>query len=234
MLHESKWKDTATKNKVIEDIIIHHNYLNAAYFKSCDLPAKEQYYPYIKSIAQRKRNYSEEVGEMNFYEVEKALYALARYKKKKDIPIIKQLLLANTWRMQDASFGLMSRYPDTSYMEVYEYYYHWHFYSQIRESRSVNRAIDFINSIAIYKNDRSAKILLAILNRRPITPCDIDPWYLKHQLVNAIWDNQCAAYAPMMKQVKSLREEYKKGEISLPYDNPPYVRDTTEAEPVRW
>jgi hypothetical protein len=81
MLHNGKWKDSATKQKTIEEIVLRHNSLSAAYYRLPDLPKKEAYYTTIKQMVLRERNSYDE-----FSQKEDAMYALASYKRPEDVP----------------------------------------------------------------------------------------------------------------------------------------------------
>jgi len=234
MLQNGKWKDTAAKKKTVEEIILKHNSLSSAYYKVLDLETQEIYYPYIKQMAQRERNFCDD-----FEQLEYALSALAAYKKPDDIPLIKQLLVSNISRISGTSFGLMKEYPNETYLEIYEKFYPRSFYREICQGQNFNTAISFINSIATYKNERSERILSSILSRKPFTPCLTDTSTLKSELIYAIWNNPCNAYTKIRGQIKRFvknKEPEKETDISIP----PLVLDTTlfikpkSAEPVSW
>lgn len=234
ILQHGRWKDTIARNKTIEEVILKHNYLHSAYTKLLNIEPNEKYYSLIKEMAQRKRNYNEDVGEMGFDEIEYALYALAKFKKKEDIPLIKQLLLKNDWRMTELSFRLMKEYPDEAYLDIYEAFYKLRFYHKICWDHDINITVDFINSVATYKNQRSASILSAILNKKPFIRCPADSSYIKDELVQAIWNNKCDAYSKMAKQIENLIRRYEENnttplqveEIKLPADS--------SKEPITW
>ena len=203
ILYYFEWEDIKIKNKVIDEVLTKHNYLKSAYTILFKIAPQERYYNIIKNMATRKRNYDYENGfENGFEDIEVALYGLAKFKKKEDIKIIKQLLLSNCSQMSASSFRLMQDFPDSSYMEVYEdfypsHYYHTHF-------SSIEGETSFISSIAVYKNNRSAKILEDILNNPPTTCC-----LIQQELVDAIWSNPCDAYSKLRKQIERSEPEYK-------------------------
>src|SRR4029079_12272484 len=95
--------------------------------------------------------------------------------------------------------------------------------------RSVDKAKEFINSIAIYKNKRSAAILESILNGKYPIDCTADTSTLSHTLHYAIWDNQCVAYSKMIKQIEQKIQEYEK-------DAPlfPPMPVTIPERPIKW
>jgi hypothetical protein len=242
ILQNGRWKDTIMKNKTVDAVITKHNYLKSAYMVVSNIKTDNKYYPYIKDMATRKRNYDEDVGEMAFDEIENALYALAAFKKPQDIPVIKELLMRNYWRMSYSSFGLMQEFPNETYLDVFEKFYHYSFYRTICRDQHIDIAISFIHSIAIYKNERSEKILSSILNRKPFMPCGADTNYLKRELIFAIWNNPCEAYLKIRKQVENSVKHYeendKKNQIELPpleVDTTLFRKDTSkEKELIRW
>ncbi len=234
ILEEAQWKNTGDKNRTIDNVLTNHNYLKSAYTILSQIEPQEKYYPYIKDMATRKRIYDEEYGEQGFDDIEYAIYGLAKFKKKQDVKIIKELLLANDWRMTDISFTLMREFPDTAYLDVYEKYYPERYYGSICRERSIDKAPGFINSIAVYKNVRSAKILDSILNKKPFINCPADTSYLKKELFNAIWNNPCEAYSKLRKQVKIKVQEYEKDKTeALPVDPVEIPIDTSNAR-IRW
>jgi hypothetical protein len=216
ILEEATWKNKEEKNKTVNEVITRHNYLKSAYTILSKTAPQEKYYAFIKDMATRKRNDDEEPGELGFDEIEYALYGLAKFKKRDDIKIIRAQLLENYWRISALSFTLMKEFPDTSYLQVFEKYYPSNFYRTICSEQGSDKAVGFINSIAIYKTQRSSNILDSILNRKPFVKCSADIYIIKLQLAYAIWGNECEAYSKLRKQIEqSVREnEKKKNELS--------------------
>lgn len=233
ILQEAKWESKEDKNKTINEVITKHNYLKSAYTILGQIEPQEKYYSFIKNMATRKRNYDEELGEQGFDEIEYALYGLAKFKKKDDIKIIREQLLENCWRISRLSFTLMKEFPDTSYLQVFEKYYPRNFYPICRDQSS-DKAVDFINSIAIYKNQRSSNILNSILNRKPFINCSADTSYIKDQLTYAIWDNECATYSKLRKQIEPRVRKDEKSEIELPSIEPVELLIDSSEEKIVW
>lgn len=229
LLEQSSWKTQEEKNKTIDKVITQHNYLQSAYFILNKIEARDKYYPYIKDMATRIRKYDPEYGEAGFREKQYALYGLAKFKKKQDIPVIKEQLLKHYGQMDAVAFQLMKEFPDTSYLELYEAYYP-KVYNRSINFHGANEAVDFIESLAVYKHKRSAAILDVILNEQPkiIRPED---WYIKERLIYAIWDNECEAYSKLRKQVAKSIQESKENTSELPpldFDEIPIPVDTSE------
>ena len=205
ILQHGRWKDTSARKRTIHEVVLKHNYLSSAYGKLAGLERNEVYYPSIKEMSQGERSFCD-----YFYNIEQAQYALAAYRKKEDIPEIMKFLLSNKWRLSEFSFGIMQDYPNETYLDILEKYYLRHFYRNLCKDQKVNDAVGFIKSVAVYKTDRSEKILRSILNRNPFMSCPADTGYLKMELIEAIWNNPCIAYAKIRSQVESAikkREE---------------------------
>jgi hypothetical protein len=234
IIEEAGWKDTADKNKTIDEVITKHNYLRSAYKILLKIKPQERYYPFIKDMAIRERK------SIGYYykpwneDIEFALYGLANFKKVEDIKIIKELLLTNAWNMHNVSFNLLKEFPDTAYLEVFETYYKRNFYDNIYFDRSVADAVNFIQTVATYKNDRSAKILEAILNKKPFINCSEDTSWLKNRLIYAIWNNPCEAYLKLRQQVEWEVKDYEKNTITLPPVEPIELPADTTVEKISW
>jgi len=141
--------------------------------------------------------------------IESAWYGLAKFRKQEDIPFIKDRLLKNKWRMNSLFFKLMKEFPDPSYIEVFEKIYPKQFYRVFCKERNPDLAADYINSVAVYKNPRSATILDSILNKKEIN-CLINPSWLQEVVAQAIWDNPCEAYAKLRKRIAPIIKELEK------------------------
>jgi hypothetical protein len=85
ILQQADWEDLEGEKRVIDELITKHNYLSSAYQILDRIEPEEKYYPYIKDMATRRRNYNEFEGESGYDDIEHALYGLAKFKKKEDI-----------------------------------------------------------------------------------------------------------------------------------------------------
>jgi hypothetical protein len=213
IIEHSVWKNITEKNKTIEEVISKHNYLRSAYTILTEIEPQDKYYNDIKKMALQDRR---------FDEIEDALYALAKFKKSEDIDAIKNILLSHSWEMESLSFRILKEFPNEVYLEVFEKYYKGNLYRSICNPQDnyggIQNAIDFFNSIASYKNSTTAEILDTILNRKPFMRCTSDSNYLKHELILAIWNNQCEPYSKMRKQIEAYVLDYNKNNIGIPID----------------
>ncbi len=235
ILLKATWKNEQEKNKTIDAVITKHNYLAAAYEILEQIEPQEKYYPFIKKMAERKYEYYEVGGFVhNTENIAYALYGLAKFKKKEDIKLIKEQLLYYYPELNENCFRLMKEFPDTAYMQVYEAYYPRRFYKTICREKDVDKATDFINSIAGYKNERSANILDSILNRKPFINCEGDVSRLKKAVNWAIWNNDCKAYNKLRKQIEKKISEYKKYITEFEVDTSHLIPKDTSTQPLRW
>lgn len=238
------WKTEEQKDKTIERVLTKHNYLRAAYLILLQIEPQEKYYPFIKDMATRPKLLSEEGYELNFGDIEFALFGLARFKKPEDIALIKQKLLHNISELSEVSFRLMREYPDSAYFEVLQAYHRRRFYRFSGEDRhgftgnDDNRAgaMDFIEALVQQQSEKSAKLLDTILQRMPALTCVPSKGYIEDEIVMEIWKHPNAAYAQLRDKIKSRAEKRLKEQVELPpidleMFNPPI--DTTE-EHIRW
>ena len=80
ILEEANWKTHEAKNKTIELVLTKHNYLRSAYIILLQIEPQEKYYSLIKDMATRPRRLSDDGYELDFDDIEYALYGLAKYK----------------------------------------------------------------------------------------------------------------------------------------------------------
>ena len=128
ILQEASWKTRELKNKTIEQVLTKHNYLRCAYTILEQLAPQEKYYSFIKDMATRPRRLSNNGYELDFDDIEYALYGLAKFKKQHDIKIIKTQMMRNVWKLSHISFTLMKEFPDTVYVDVLQAYHRRQFY----------------------------------------------------------------------------------------------------------
>lgn len=233
LIERTSWKTTQERDKTIESVLTKHNYLSSAYGILTKLEAQEKYYPFIKDMATRPRRLDRYEGcELAFYEIEYALYGLAKFQKKEDIQMIKDKLMKHVWQLSDVSFRLMKEFPDTTYLDVLQKYHRIQFYkfSGIRPhgftGYNADRAApeDFIEALVVQQNERSAKLLDTILTYLPKHTCMPDKENIINTVIEQIWEHPCPAYAQLRKKVKQRAEEILKRRLSIAIDQ----IDTTE------
>lgn len=237
LIERTSWETSQARDKTIESVLTKHNYLSSAYKILTNIEAQKKYYPYIKDMATRPRRLERyEDYELAFYEIEYALYGLAKFQKKKDVQIIKDKLMKHVWELSDVSFRLMIEFPDTAYLDVLQAYHRRQFYkfTGIRPhgftGYYADRAApeDFIKALVVQQNDRSAKLLDTILNNLPRYTCMPDKENIINEVIEQIWKHPCPAYIGLREKVKQKAEEILKWRSNITI-TPIYIpEDTTE------
>lgn len=241
LLQEATWKTQEAKNKTIEQVLTRHNYLHSAYEILLQIEPQEKYYPFIKDMATRPRRLTDEGYELDFGVIEKALYGLAKFEKPEDRNIIRKALSENAWQISHTSFRLMKEFPDNDYAEIFQTYYPSQFYRFTGNRRGgfsgyeVGRADpeDFINALVVQKTNWSAKLLDTMLITLPRIERMPDKKNIYNDIVMAIWDHPCPAYAKLREKIKGKAKELLKWRIGFDLDPIEMPVDTTDY-PIRW
>lgn len=243
ILQQAEWKTQEEKNKTVDQVLTKHNYLRSAYIALKGLEPQEKYYPFIKDMATRPRRLDPYEGyELGFGDIEYALYGLAKFKKNGDAEIIKKKLMEHVWRLSDVSFQFMKEFPDTAYFDVLQTYHRRQFYkfsgnrphgfSGVVADRAAPE--DFIQALVVQQTDRSARLLDTMLNNLPKYERMPDKETIISEVITAIWEHPCPAYARLRDKIKPKAEEILKWRISIPMDSLYQTRvDTTERK-FRW
>lgn len=121
LLTESKWETEEEKEKCVDKVIKEHSRLATAYKKVMYAPLKPEYYPIIRKMVTANKT-----GDL----IEQALYALARYQKKEDIPFIREYIENYTADWGYYTFSLIGDFPDTSYWNIIKRFSGSTFYSK--------------------------------------------------------------------------------------------------------
>lgn len=164
MLWNTSYPSTQKRAEMMDFVIKNHNNLRHAYPILTWVELKPEYYPIIKRMANRGPKSYEEANSKNgnnypFSIIEDALYGLARFQKKEDIPFIKSIILDDIYTAQ-TSWGLMEDFPDTSYLEVFRKYVERQIIDDV-DNRSGGHIYDFANCCGSYHSKESAEILLS-------------------------------------------------------------------------
>ena len=237
ILQLAGWKTEEARAKTIDKVLSEHNYLYSAYIILERLKPQEKYYPFIRDMAKRPKRLDRYVGyEFGLREIECANYGLAKFKKQEDVLLIKKNLLENIWELTDISFEMMKLYPDTAYFDVLHYYHNNIFYifSTIpNRPGSKVQPNDFIQALAVQKNDNSAKLLDTMLNKLPNFSCLPAKQDIINDVILAIWDNQCPAYEKLRERIQPKAKELLKRIFSFKIDRNEEPIDTTK-ENYHW
>lgn len=239
LIERALWETAEARDKTIESVLTRHNYLSAAYSILIYIEAQEKYYPYIRNMATRPRRLDPYEGyELAFYEIEHALYGLAKFQKKEDVQIIKDNLMKKVRELSDISFRLMKEFPDTAYLDVLQTYLRNQFYtfSGIRPYGFTGYAADraspenFIEALAVQQIDRSAKLLDTMLTYLPKYTCLPDKENIINTVTEQIWAHPCLAYTRLREKIKHKAEELLKRHVTIPMtpiDNPVHTTKKT-------
>jgi hypothetical protein len=227
MLERARWETVEKRNKTIEKVLLEHNYLRAAYTIIPKLEANERYYNSILQMAKRAdRNYE--------METEYALYGLAKFKKKEDVYLIKEIMRTNSYWLERYSFKLMEEFPDDAYLEILKYYMNHGMWKDIYDNNYSSRPGYFFNALASYKNEKAAQLLAIVMKYLPtLKPRKLETWHFKDELYYAIWNNKCNAYSKMIPVVKPAVEKLLKNTLELKVD-PIKLPEDDEKEKFSW
>ena len=244
ILQEGTWNSKEEKDKTIEQVLTKHNYLRSAYLILLELEPQGKYYSIIRDMATRPRRLSEDGYELDFGDIEHALYGLAKFRQRQDVKIIKEHLLKKSWQLSHISFRLMKEFPDTSYLEVFTSYHRRQFYRSTGHSRNgfsgyyYDRADpeDFISALVMQQNDGSARLLDTLLTLLPLQKCFPNKKYVIDHTIMEIWEHPCLAYTNLRQKIKLRAEEISKQVLKIPVDaeNDPIDKIDTTKKTIRW
>jgi hypothetical protein len=162
MLWHTSYPNTQKRAEMMDYVIKSHNNLRHAYPILTWVELKPEYYPIIKKMAIRGPKSYEEANSKGgnnypFSLIEDALYGLARFQKKEDIPFIKRIILDDVYGL-NTSWDLMADFPDTSYLEVFREYVERQIIEDVHD-RSGGHINDFADCCGSYHSKESAEIL---------------------------------------------------------------------------
>jgi hypothetical protein len=230
LLLKARWKTKTARWTTTDSVFLRHNYLEAAYIACNAVDIRPEYYPSIKEMAQRTD------VRFLFERKENALYGLARFGRKEDIPLIRNILLSYHGMAGYTSMRLMQEFPDTAYWEVLKTLYPRWFGRQLCSEYGYSTvANEYVDAVASQQSDSSARLLHNILHRTPFCLCKCDSDYYRDNLLRAVWNNPCPAYLGLRKEIETavLELERRDRENSLGVGPPVIWRDSVD-EPVRW
>jgi len=233
LLYQARWKTEADRWITTDSVFFRHDNLEAAYFASSIVDVRPKYYPFIKEMAQRKGE------QIEFERKERTFYGLAKFQKKEDIPLIRDLLLANYHSLGYSSLRLMEEFPDSAYWDVFQSLYpRWFNRKLCGKDGYSEAATKFFDALASYRSDSSARLLTTILHRKPFCRCQCDSNYYRDHLRQAIWNNPCPAYLALRKEIEpAVREQerkYREDSIAFGYSPATVLQPKPTDESVRW
>jgi hypothetical protein len=195
MLDHTIWQIEKGRKTIEQKLVTQHPYLSTACKLVARMEPKEEYYLHIKKMLSRKRWY--------FIDLSHAAYGLAAFQRKDDILLIKDLLMQNLLDLDETSFLLMQKFPDTAYLEVLQEFSGSPLRLQICVYGNSSVLPMFLKTVATYKNQTAAGILSTILNKKYLLNCGRDTIYLHREILSAIQENECPAFAGINKEIKA-------------------------------
>lgn len=198
MLEDASWETEEKRNEAVDILLLHHNNFHCAYSILRLLPPEEKYYASVKEMVQREdRRYETET--------EYALWYLAQFNRKEDVPLIAKILKRNDSWIENYSFKIMEQYPDERYMEILEYYARVTLWRDLQsDDYHYFRVKDFYKALAVYRNEKAAILFSSILKRLPEAN-NCNAYYSTNDnsyLYEAICDNSCEAFRDLIPIVE--------------------------------
>jgi hypothetical protein len=211
LLEDMRWKNKAQRDEIGNLVLLQHSYLSSAYIIAPLLEPLPRYYDQIKDMLKRQRSYED---------LEPALYALARYKKKQDISFIKEMLRKNHYWFTEISFQLMRDFPDTSYMKILGTYAFDLMYHQqekyLPPHVEINTLRDeFFQTLAFYKSNESARTLSWVISEEPKWQLPNGEYIFRESVYRAIYQNACPAYDSLLKVVTPYINSLQNSDVSI-------------------
>ena len=201
------------KDTLVDKVLNNHIYLDVAVQMMKDIKPQEKFYSIIKTQCQKK---SEDCHHLRL------TYALAKFRRQEDIPIIKN----NFGQYTDNSycntyiFQSFIAFPDTAFFPLLTKY----FETEIKKNKqdSYNDLKYYCLAVAMFKNTRSLEILTA-LTKKETYP---DSWYLPHNkeyVFTAMHKYQSPVYDNLYKELKPQMSDF----VMEYLDKPDYDDRTT-------
>lgn len=209
LLDQTIWKNKQERDEVADIVLLNYPNLSGAYIIAPKLKPLEKYYPNLRMMVQQERDYTD---------IEQALYALARYRKKEDIPLIREILWGNRYLFNEMSFHLIQDYPDTSYLEIINNIA-WTLLSDrcmiFRKGISPQTVtLEFLKTLASFRSIKSAQTLKRLLERESQFAYSEGGFSFKNVLYFAIYANPCPAYQELLKIVTPYCIDFEKNNLA--------------------
>ena len=214
------------QEKIRDLLLTKHDNLSYTYYMLTGMTLEEKYYEVIKKMAVRWRG-AFEGYETGFEDTERAIYALARFQKPADIPIIRKRLLDNVWDLSDVSFRLMTEFPDTSYFQVLQQYHQHVFYrfsgirphgfTGVRADKAAPE--DFFDALVAQKSQQSARLIDTLFTRLADDPCFPDQEGVVDHLWERVSESVCPAYRELLSHAPPPRVRSIEVPLGVPSTN---------------
>lgn len=217
------FKQEGDQEKLHDLLLANHDNLSHTYYILTGIKPEKKYYETIRKMAVRWRR-ALDGYEAGFEDTERAIYALARFEKASDIPVIKKRLLDNVWDLSLISFRLMTEFPDTNYFDILERY-HRHVFYRFSGFRPhgftgvpADRAApeDFINALVAQKTQQSALLIDTLFSSLGDATCFPDRDAIVEYLRERIFETPCQAYKKFLLHAPPSKKRSVEVTLNVP------------------
>lgn len=197
-----KWTD-AEKDSLVAVVVEGHRYLQHAYWMIEDMEPTERYHDILCGLLDEPLDHCNK---------ERVVLALARFRRRSDLPLIRRALLDGEEHCRFMAFRAIETFPDTSLFIVLQRYF-----DEVVTKKKQFGAEDlrlYCRALVAYKDQRSVALLGALTKKETY----IDTWYLKYNkeyLFKAIQRNPSPVYdglrlalLPKMDSLTIAGEDY--------------------------
>lgn len=203
----------AQKDTLVGLVLLKHPYLEISNWMIQEIKPNEKYYSLIRK---RATTVTERCGEQMG-----ASYALAKFKKANDIPLLKANFMNSEAVCSDWAFQSIENFPDTAFYPVLIKYFN----QQIKKKQqsSYEGLKYYCRAVAIYKNKKSLEILTSLTDRKTY----LDSWYLsdnKENIFLAIHKYKHPLYNDLYNKLEPQMSEYALSRINEPGRLDPFDR----------
>lgn len=154
---ESKGKlSELEKDSLVDVVLTKYNHLKTADWMIKEIEPQEKYYSIIRKAAQKERNCCDDLSNT---------YALAKFKKKEDIPLIMHNFreYTNNAYCNNNYFKAFDVFPDTTFFPLLTKYFNEVVKTQ--EQQSFDDLKYYCQAVAHYKTQNSLNILIALTKK---------------------------------------------------------------------
>jgi hypothetical protein len=203
MLGTVVWESEEDRQQIIDEVLLNHNQLRAAYLVLDRSKPDDKFYSTVKEMASRR--------ERRFDELEHAIFALASFQKKENNDNLMAIMMEHEYSLTSRSYALTEEYPNSRYPLVLE--------EHLKSKKRFfiydrwNEIDDYIQAVASYKNDNSVRIFTKMLDWLDNLKCYIKSERIKQVMMNALFEYRCDKYSELIKRLRPLLPE-KRIEIS--------------------
>lgn len=185
------------KKILVDSVLLKHPYLETAMWMIQDIEPQEKYYAIIKEKCKIKTN---RCGEQL-----SACYALSKFRKKEDLALLKETFNKLENPCEDWVFKSIEENPQEIYFPILKKYYD----TVIKKGKqfSSDDLKYFCRAVAVYKNEESLSLLMAILDKSNQSVNDYFK-YNQDNVFRAIHKYKSPVYQKVYTQLKPKMSYY--------------------------